>query len=155
MKMILAAIVALSLAEVADSFSLSHRPRSIASFTVAGGHLSFAHFLKLSPRCYTKLHSLFSDQVEEEPSEFDVILVGSGNGAMGFLSKYLETTPDTAKILVLEQGKNFFFTSDKTHQNSWTKAYSEGNIFKLHNRHLKTFLRHPSFLNIKREVSTV
>ena len=60
-------------------------------------------------------------------------MVGSGNGACGFLSNYLKYAPTDAAVLVLEEGKNYFYTSDITHQNSWTKSYSEGNIFKLHN----------------------
>jgi hypothetical protein len=35
--------------------------------------------------------------------------------------------------LVLEEGENFFETSDITHQRNWAKSYSEANIFKLHN----------------------
>ncbi len=63
---------------------------------------------------------------------YDLIVVGSGNGACGFLSHYLQQCP-TSKVLVLEIGKNFFNTSDITHQINWTKSYGEGNIFKLHN----------------------
>lgn len=64
---------------------------------------------------------------------YDLIVVGSGNGACGFLSKYLEQCDLESKILVLESGKGFFETSDITHQNNWTKSYAEGNIFQLHN----------------------
>ena len=73
---------------------------------------------------------------------YDLIVVGSGNGACGFLSKYLaqcdlaegEALRDRrSQILVLETGKDFFETSDITHQNNWTKSYSEGQILQLHN----------------------
>ena len=64
---------------------------------------------------------------------YDTIVVGSGNGACGFLSHYLEHCDRNSKVLVLEIGNNFFNTSDLTHQINWTKAYAEGNIFKLHN----------------------
>ncbi|MGD1853924.1 MAG: hypothetical protein ACFB2W_06685 [Leptolyngbyaceae cyanobacterium] len=57
---------------------------------------------------------------------YDMIIVGSGNGACGFLSKYLDKDDLSSKILVLEAGKAFFDTSDITHQNSWAKSYAEG-----------------------------
>ena len=64
---------------------------------------------------------------------YDVIIVGTGNGGCALLSECLKNAPDDYKILVLEQGQNFFFTSDITHENGWSKTYSSGNIFKLHN----------------------
>ena len=67
---------------------------------------------------------------------YDLIVVGSGNGACGFLSHYLQTRAEKApgeKILVIEEGKDFFNTSDITHQNNWTQSYGEENVFKLHN----------------------
>jgi GMC oxidoreductase len=66
-----------------------------------------------------------------EPHNYDFVVVGSGNGACAFLRQYL-TRSCEGKILVLEEGENFFETSDITHQRNWTKSYSEGNIFKLH-----------------------
>lgn len=71
------------------------------------------------------------------PNElYDLIIVGSGNGACGFLSHYLPTrtrsNPDE-KILIIEEGDDFFNTSDITHQNNWTESYGEENVFKLHN----------------------
>ncbi|ACK66208.1 conserved hypothetical protein [Rippkaea orientalis PCC 8801] len=67
---------------------------------------------------------------------YDLIIVGSGNGACGFLSHYLPhkaiIAPDE-KILVIEEGDDFFSTSDITHQNNWTQSYGEENVFKLHN----------------------
>ena len=67
-------------------------------------------------------------------AEFDLIVIGSGNGACGFLNHYLQATNnENVKVLVLERGQNFFFTSDITHQNEWTKSYANGPIFKLHN----------------------
>ena len=64
---------------------------------------------------------------------YDMIIVGSGNGACGFLSKYLDKDDLSSKILVLEAGKAFFDTSDITHQNNWAKSYAEGKILQLHN----------------------
>jgi len=66
-------------------------------------------------------------------TNYDMIIVGSGNGACGFLSHYLQHCDRGSKVLVLEMGDNFFNTSDITHQINWTKSYAEGNIFKLHN----------------------
>jgi hypothetical protein len=69
-----------------------------------------------------------------DDAEFDLIVVGSGNGACGFLSeiqKYKHN--DNLKILVIEEGSNYFYTSDATHQNGWSKTYGTGDIFKLHN----------------------
>ncbi|MBD2667033.1 GMC family oxidoreductase N-terminal domain-containing protein [Richelia sinica] len=66
---------------------------------------------------------------------YDVIVVGSGNGACGFLSHYLKLDSEQSpieKVVVIEEGDDFFNTSDITHQNNWTKSYAEGNIFKLH-----------------------
>lgn len=69
----------------------------------------------------------------EIDTSYDLIIVGSGNGACGFLSKYLEYDhARPPKILVLEAGKSFFETSDVTHQNNWTRSYAEGDIFQLH-----------------------
>ncbi|MGK7878003.1 MAG: GMC family oxidoreductase N-terminal domain-containing protein [Xenococcaceae cyanobacterium] len=67
---------------------------------------------------------------------YDMIVVGSGNGACGFLSHYLQAGADSStpeRVLVVEEGDDFFNTSDITHQNNWTQSYSEGKIFKLHN----------------------
>ena len=64
---------------------------------------------------------------------YDLILIGSGNGACGFLNYYQHYGDKSTKILVIERGDNFLYTSDITHQTNWTKSYSEGNIFKLHN----------------------
>lgn len=66
--------------------------------------------------------------------DYDVIVVGSGNGACAFLRQYLAASTNQ-KILVLEEGDNFFETSDITHQRNWTQSYAEENIFKLHNAH--------------------
>jgi hypothetical protein len=65
--------------------------------------------------------------------EFDLIVVGSGNGACGFLGECLNHVPADYRVLVLEEGNNFFFTSDITHQNGWSKSYANGNAFTLHN----------------------
>jgi len=62
---------------------------------------------------------------------YDFIVVGSGNGACAFLRQYLACSSE-GRVLVLEEGENFFETSDITHQRNWTKSYSEENIFKLH-----------------------
>lgn len=63
---------------------------------------------------------------------FDYIVVGSGNGACGFLSRYLDSHAK-GKVLVLEEGENFFYSSDIAHQLNWLKSFAEGKIFKLHN----------------------
>ncbi|NEP81890.1 MAG: choline dehydrogenase, partial [Okeania sp. SIO3B3] len=76
---------------------------------------------------------------EKSDRAYDLIIIGSGNGACAFLSHYLARAEDNARaeenprVLVLERGDNFFNTSDITHQINWTKSYAEGNIFKLHN----------------------
>ena len=63
---------------------------------------------------------------------YDTIVVGSGNGACGFLSCYLEANPKAEKILVIEEGQDFFSTSDITHQKSWSQSYTTEKIYKLH-----------------------
>lgn len=67
-----------------------------------------------------------------DPQQYDYIIIGSGNGACAFLQKYLACS-SKGRLLVLEEGENFFETSDITHQRNWTRSYGEGNIFKLHN----------------------
>jgi choline dehydrogenase-like flavoprotein len=66
-----------------------------------------------------------------------LILVGSGNGACGFLSKCLKHLDgNDLKILVLEQGRNFSDTSNITLHTSWphrTYAPSTNGGFQLHN----------------------
>jgi len=68
-------------------------------------------------------------------TKYDVIVVGSGNGACALLNECLANAPKNKdyKILVIEQGRNFFYTSDVTHQNGWSKSYATADIFKLHN----------------------
>ena len=68
----------------------------------------------------------------EDSQIYDLVVVGSGNGACAFLRQYLACSSE-GRILVLEEGENFFETSDITHQRNWAKSYSEENIFKLHN----------------------
>lgn len=71
-----------------------------------------------------------------ENNTYDLIVVGSGNGACGFLSYYLDNAAERSpceKILVLEEGEHFFKTSDIAHQLNWLKSFAEGSIFKLHN----------------------
>lgn len=73
-----------------------------------------------------------------EREKYDLIVVGSGNGACGFLSHYLEKHRNAGKAaLALERGQSCFFTSDITHQNKWTESYAMGPIFKLHNTYSK------------------
>lgn len=68
---------------------------------------------------------------------YDLIVIGSGNGACGFLSKYLESRiAKRQRILVLEEGRRFFEVSDLAHENNWIKSFSESDIFKL--RHALT-----------------
>ncbi|PZD70288.1 Oxygen-dependent choline dehydrogenase [Acaryochloris thomasi RCC1774] len=64
--------------------------------------------------------------------QYDYIVVGSGNGACAFLHQYLACSTQ-GNVLVIEEGENFFETSDISHQRNWTQSYSEANIFKLHN----------------------
>lgn len=73
------------------------------------------------------------DASSAEEIEYDLIVVGSGNGACALLSECLKYAPDDYNILVLEEGQNFFQVSDTTHENGWSKTYSTGRIFKLHN----------------------
>ena len=79
----------------------------------------------------------YASHLMQSPStsnaDFDLIVVGAGNGACGFLSKYLDVADPNAKVLVLEQGEDYFYTSDLTHQYGWTKAFAQGDIFRLHN----------------------
>ena len=67
----------------------------------------------------------------EDTQYYDFIVVGSGNGACAFLRQYLACSSE-GRILILEEGENFFETSDITHQRNWTQSFAEGNIFKLH-----------------------
>jgi hypothetical protein len=62
---------------------------------------------------------------------YDLVVVGSGNGACAYLHHYLPQHPDQ-RVLVLEEGSNFFETSDITHQRNWTRSYAESDIFLLH-----------------------
>ena len=66
-------------------------------------------------------------------TSYDLIIIGSGNGACAFLCEYLSRAPQNARILVLERGDHFFGTSYFTHQANWNRSYAQGNIFKLHN----------------------
>jgi len=69
-----------------------------------------------------------------ETIEYDIIVIGSGNGACGFLGevqKYAHN--DELTILVLEEGMNFFNASDMTHQSGWSKTYSSSTMYKTHN----------------------
>ena len=74
-----------------------------------------------------------NDAAFKEDTEFDLIVVGSGNGACALLAECLKTAPTDYKILVLEEGRNFFYISDKTHQNNWPQSYASGRFFRLHN----------------------
>merc|ERR1712038_2175969 len=65
-------------------------------------------------------HSLVLNAVgreSESTTKYDVIVVGSGNGACALINECLAHAPHNKdyKILVLEQGRSFFFTSDYTH----------------------------------------
>jgi hypothetical protein len=82
---------------------------------------------------YPRIIILSEILFDREEILFDIVVVGSGNGACGFLNEYLKSAPKDKKILVLEQGRNYFFTSDITHQNNWSKSFSIHNISSLHN----------------------
>ena len=66
-----------------------------------------------------------------DDTSYDMIVVGSGNGACGFLSYYLQASADE-RILIIEEGEPFFQTSDITHQSNWTRSYLEGRVLKVH-----------------------
>jgi len=63
---------------------------------------------------------------------YDLVVVGSGNGACGLLNQWQATAPADARALVLEEGRNFFFTSDVTTQDNALRAWSQNKIFQLH-----------------------
>lgn len=72
----------------------------------------------------------------DQKKSYEIIIVGSGNGACGFLSHYIQANANNCrpqKVLVIEEGVSFFETSDIAHQNNWTQSYGQENIFKLHN----------------------
>lgn len=74
-----------------------------------------------------------SQAQETHLDQYELIVVGSGNGACAFISKYLTATQGQAqKVLVIEEGQSFLQTSSITHQANWTRSYSEQSIFKLH-----------------------
>lgn len=62
------------------------------------------------------------------------MVVGSGNGACAFITKFLHATQgqEQRRVLVLEEGQDFLQTSFVTHQANWTKSYGEESIYKLH-----------------------
>ncbi|SBO43949.1 hypothetical protein [Cyanobium sp. NIES-981] len=64
-------------------------------------------------------------------ADYQLVVVGSGNGACGFLDQVLRGNAPP-RVLVLEEGDNFFETSDITHQRNWSRSYAEGDIFRLH-----------------------
>ena len=70
--------------------------------------------------------------ISSDDIEFDLVVVGSGNGAFGFLAECQKYAHLDYRILVLEQGRSFFFTSDVTHQENWCHIYSRGKVFELH-----------------------
>ncbi|WP_434688133.1 GMC oxidoreductase [Pseudanabaena minima] len=69
--------------------------------------------------------------IENRKKVYDVIVIGSGNGACGFLSHYIQQKTGQ-RIAVVEEGDDFFNTSYITHQRNWTQSYAEDDIFKLH-----------------------
>ncbi len=81
-----------------------------------------------------ELKSVTPASSSTERKNYDLIVVGSGNGACALLSESLKYAPtDDYNILVLEEGDSFYSVSDTTHENGWSKTYSSGKIFKLHN----------------------
>ena len=63
-----------------------------------------------------------SKTAQEE--DYDLIVIGSGNGACGFLSEVLKNARKDLKVLVLEEGRNFFYTGNIAHQDNWSKSYA-------------------------------
>lgn len=120
---------------------VSYCVSDVKAYSTVRSHVHRYRFLRRDVRLYASTEQgLFSPNSREtlDQVKYDLIVVGSGNGACGFLSHYLQQTAGTdIRVLVLERGQNFFFTSDITHQNEWTKSYSEGPIFKLHNARTK------------------
>ena len=65
---------------------------------------------------------------------YDLIVVGSGNGACGFLHQVQQSSnTQQPRVLVLEEGTDFFEASDSTHQSKWTQSYVDRDLFQLHN----------------------
>ena len=98
-----------------------------------GGPKSATNFRERTILEEGKLRS--DDKSGKENNIYDLIVVGSGNGACALLSECLKYAPDSGdyNILVLEEGNSFYAVSAITHENGWSRAYSTGNIFKLHN----------------------
>lgn len=75
---------------------------------------------------------------EKLAGEYDLVLVGSGNGACAFLASYQRAQrrlPATqrGRVLVLESGQPFFEVSDVTSQRNWWRSYGEAPIITPHN----------------------
>ena len=70
--------------------------------------------------------------ISSDDIEFDLVVVGSGNGACGFLAECQKYAHLDYRILMLEQGRSFFFTFDVTHQKNRCHIYSRGKVFELH-----------------------
>jgi hypothetical protein len=61
-------------------------------------------------------------------TQYDFIIIGSGNGACGFLHALLARVGKqklSLKIAVIEDGQSFYTTSDFSHQNSWAESYNK------------------------------
>jgi hypothetical protein len=86
-----------------------------------------SHFASASALRGTSTSTAREEEVTKGP--YDLIVIGSGNGACALLSQCLEHASKDLKVLVLEQGEPYFSTSDITHQNGWSKTYSTGSIF--------------------------
>lgn len=73
-------------------------------------------------------------RVSAPTQPYDIIVVGSGNGACAFLHQLQQSdSKQHLRVLVLEQGINFFEVSDSTHQSKWTQSYVDRDLFQLHN----------------------
>ena len=64
---------------------------------------------------------------------YDIIVIGSGNGACGFLTRILDRADKGTRILVIERGKSFQEISPLVHRDNWTRSYAQGDLYRLHN----------------------
>ena len=102
-------------------YKLSKRPQRSRA-------CNLAHTRRAPVRASVEAHAASSKQ------SYDLIVVGSGNGACGFLHQVQQCTSEPQpRVLVLEEGLDFFEASDSTHQSKWTQSYVDRDLFQLHN----------------------